>query len=72
MLREYAAGFLATLVIAFGFFLAIDYAFSLPDVKKSYETGECIEVENYPGTFFNKEIYSCENMPEKFYLVWVL
>ena len=64
----YISGILAVLVIAF---LMMDYAFSLPNVLESYSTGECVEVENYPGIVFNQEMYSCENMPSKFYHVYV-
>jgi hypothetical protein len=70
LLREYSAGALATLVIVGGLFLSMDYALSLPTVVESYETGVCVEVENYPGILFNQESYSCENMPSKFYHVW--
>lgn len=70
LLREYAAGATATLVIVVGLFLSMDYALSLPTVVKSYETRFCVEVQNYPGILFNQESYSCENMPSKFYHVW--
>ena len=70
MLREYAAGALATLVIVGGLFLSMDYALSLPTVVESYNSGHCEEVFNYPGILFNQETYSCENMPSKFYHVW--
>ena len=58
---------------AFGFvlFAGADYAFSIPSVKKSYETNTCVEVENYPSVLFGTTEYSCESMPEKFNLVWV-
>jgi len=64
----YISGVLVVLVIAF---LMMDYAFSIPNVLESYSTGECVEVENYPGIVFNQEMYSCENMPSKFYHVYV-
>ena len=70
LLREYAAGALATLVIVGGTFLSMDYALSLPTVVESYDTQVCVEVQNYPGILFNQETYSCENMPSKFYHVW--
>ena len=64
----YISGVLVVFVAAF---LMMDYAFSLPNVVESYSTGHCVEVENYPGIMFNQEIYSCENMPSKFYHVYV-
>ena len=70
LLREYAAGTLATVVVVGGLFLSMDYALSLPTVVESYETNVCVEVQNFPGMLFNQETYSCENMPSKFYHVW--
>ena len=70
LLREYAAGALATLIIVGGLFLSMDYALSLPTVVESYDERVCVEVQNYPGILFNQESYSCENMPSKFYHVW--
>ena len=64
----YISGILVVFVVAF---LMMDYAFSIPNVLESYSTGECVEVENYPGIVFNQEMYSCENMPSKFYHVYV-
>ena len=64
----YISGIVVVLVIAF---LMVDYAFSIPNVLESYSTRECVEVENFPGIIFNQEIYSCENMPSKFYHVYV-
>ena len=50
---------------------AITYAildsFMLPDVWFSYSTGECVKVLNYSDS----DMYSCENMPRRFYHVWV-
>ena len=48
-----------------------DYAFSVPSVHVSYETRNCVTVENYPSMFFGTSNYSCELMPEKFNHVWV-
>lgn len=50
--------------------LMMDYAFSMPVVVESYSTGNCIEVVNYPGAFFHKETFSCENMPTKYTHEW--
>mgnify|MGYP003639688360 FL=1 len=44
----------------------INYAFALPDVHFSYSQEHCVKVVNYTDTNF-----SCENMPDKFYHVWV-
>lgn len=52
-------------------FVAIDYAFSIPDVTFSYSTNECVKVENYPGVLFGTTQYSCELMPNKYNHVWV-
>lgn len=46
---------------------AIFDAFMLPDVWFSYSTGECVKVLNYS----DGDTYSCENMPSRFYHVWV-
>ena len=47
------------------------YAFltaaSLPDVWFSYSTGDCVKVLNYA----EGDNYSCENLPKRFYHVWV-
>jgi hypothetical protein len=64
----YTVGSILFIVVAF---LMMDYAFSIPNVVESYSTGECVTVENYPGIVFNQEMYSCENMPSKFYHVYV-
>ena len=66
-----ALGYISgTVVVLVTSFLMVDYAFSIPNVLELYSTGECVEVENYPGIMFNTEIYSCENMPSKFYHVY--
>ena len=46
---------------------AIFSSFMLPDVWFSYSTGECVKVLNYSDS----DTYSCENMPSRFYHVWV-
>jgi len=53
-----------------GTVFAMDYAFSIPSVYKSYSTNQCVKVENYPSMFFGETNFSCENMPSKFDLVW--
>lgn len=54
------------------FFVAADYALSIPNVYVSFETRECVSVENFPGFWFGKTEYSCENMPSKFNHVWAM
>jgi hypothetical protein len=54
-----------------GTLFAMDYAFSIPIVNKSFSTNQCVSVDNYPGLVFGKAVYSCENMPEKYELNWV-
>ena len=41
------------------------WAVTLPVVYESYSTGECVRVDDPAG------VYSCENMPTKFYHEWV-
>ena len=64
----YTVGLVLFVVVAFGM---MDYAFSIPNVLVSYSSNECVGVENFPGIIFNQETYSCENMPSKFYHVYV-
>ena len=60
-------------VVAAGLFItAADYALSIPDVYVSFETRECVKVDNFPGFMFGKTEYSCENMPSKFNHVWAM
>jgi len=70
MLREYSAGLAATIVLFALITALLDYGLSIPTVVESYNSGVCVEVLNYPGVWFNQEVYSCENMPSKFYHVW--
>jgi len=57
----------AVFLLVFGFTYAMLSAAELPDVWFSHSTGECVKVLNYVET----DQYSCENLPEKFYHVWV-
>ena len=50
-----------------GFTYAVLSAMSLPDVWFSHSTGECVKVLNY----IEGEEYTCENLPSRFYHVWV-
>ena len=38
----------------------------MPDVHFSYSSGECVRVLNYTD-----EVFTCENLPERFHHVWV-
>jgi hypothetical protein len=49
-----------------GIVYAANSALSMPDVKFSYATGECVEVVNYTD-----EQFDCSNYPSKFNHVWV-
>ena len=40
---------------------------SLPDVHFSYSTQECVKVVNY----IEGHKYTCENLPSRYYHVWV-
>lgn len=42
-------------------------AMALPDVWFSYSTGDCVKVLNYA----EGDNYNCENLPKRFYHVWV-
>lgn len=57
-------------LVAASMVVAFDYVMSMPDVYVSYATNECETVINYEGIFFGKEVYSCDNLPEKFNHVW--
>lgn len=43
------------------------FAAELPDVWFSHSTGECVKVLNYA----DGDAYNCENLPSRFYHVWV-
>lgn len=48
-------------------FTAVNNALTLPDVWYSYSTNDCVKVLNYA----EGDNYSCENLPKRFYHVWV-
>ena len=50
----------------FVLFKAVDTAASHPNVYFSYSTQECVKVVNYTD-----EVFSCDNLPKRFYHVWV-
>lgn len=54
---------LAIITVAF----IVDYISTLPDVHFSYATNQCVEVVNYSSN----DNYTCDNLPPKFYHVWV-
>ena len=58
---------IAFLAIGAGAAYALNFALSIPDVKFSYSTDECVEVINYTDA----DKYSCENLPTKFNHIWV-
>jgi hypothetical protein len=60
-----------TSTMVFGLFLLMDMAFTGSDVYKSHSTGACVKVENLDGIFFTAGNYTCDNLPEKYSLVYV-
>ena len=56
----------ASVLFTIALIWALDTASSLPDVYFSYSTNECVQVVNYTDT-----VYDCENLPKRFYHVWV-
>lgn len=56
--------------LALGFFVihAFRVALDMPTVYVSYETQECVRVENRPGTSAR---WSCDHLPETYHHVWV-
>jgi len=55
-------------LIIFGMFAhAFSTGASLPDVHFSYSTQECVKVVNY----IDGHKYTCENLPSRYYHVWV-
>jgi hypothetical protein len=58
---------IAFFVVAAGVAYAFNFAATLPDVKVSYSTDQCVEVINYS----DDDKYSCENLPTKFNHIWV-
>ena len=71
MIKNFIKVTAAGAVFFSGSLLAMDYAFSMPEVYKSYSSRECVKVETYPGLLFGQEQFSCENLPSKYDLVWV-
>ena len=71
MIKQIFKATLAGAVFFSGSLVAMDYAFSMPEVYKSYSSRECVKVETYPGLLFGQEQFSCENLPSRYDLVWV-
>jgi len=63
IIKTIGAFVIVTLVFAFGF----SFYVAIPDVYVSHSTDKCVTVINYT----DEDIYSCENMPEKYNKVWV-
>lgn len=61
----FAFGCLVFIVVMMGY--AINTALGLPNVHFDYETNECVYVDNFGGTN-----YTCEDLPKRFYHVWVI
>lgn len=70
-MKSIISSLIVGVVVGLGVSVTLDYAFGIPDVKFSYSTNECVEVQNYPTTFFGTSQYSCENMPKKYHHIWV-
>jgi len=55
-------------IIGAGFALnAVNNMLSIPDVKVSYSTNECIGVTNYA----EGDAYTCSDLPPKYNHIWV-
>ncbi len=70
MIKQFAKMTAIGALMLGGTVFAMDYAFSIPVVYKSYSTNRCVKVENYPGLLFGKEVYDCGNLPSKYELTW--
>lgn len=58
-------GFIVVIIL-FGFVIfAFKHVLNLPTVYESYLSGYCVKVEDPASQ------YSCENLPTKYYHVWV-
>jgi len=70
MIKQIATMTVAAGAIVAGMFVTVDYAFSIPEVHKSYSTNQCLRVQTYPGLLFGHETFSCERLPSRYDLVW--
>lgn len=66
-IKDYLIGGACALAIGAVLFFAVIKASELPDVWFSYKTQDCVQVVNY----VEGQNYSCENLPPKYYHVWV-
>lgn len=53
--------------LAYMMWYAVTTAISLPNVHFDYATNECVKVDNFGDTD-----YTCEELPKRFYHVWVI
>ena len=66
-IKDYLIGGALAFAIGAVLCLAVIKASELPDVWFSYKTQDCVQVVNY----VEGQNYSCENLPPKYYHVWV-
>ena len=59
------AGFFVTLLVLSLVLLALAYALDIPDVYRSWSTGECVRVHS------PRPSHTCTNLPPRFRTVWV-
>ena len=69
-MMKIATSAIGAVALTAGMFLAMDYAFSIPEVHKSYSTNQCLRVQTYPGLLFGHGAASCESLPSKYDIVW--
>jgi hypothetical protein len=70
MIKQIATAAIGAVALTVGMLVTIDYAFSIPEVHKSYSTNQCLKVQTFPGLLFGHEAASCENLPSKYDIVW--
>lgn len=56
-----------TIAIVAGITYSVNSALALPDVWFSYSSNDCVRVVNYR----EGDNYTCDNLPGRFYHVWV-
>jgi len=66
-IKDYLIGGAFAFAIGAAICFAVIKASELPDVWFSYKTQDCVQVVNY----VEGQNYSCENLPPKYYHVWV-
>ncbi len=70
MIKQFAKMTAIGALMLGGTVFAMDYAFSIPVVYKSYSTNRCLKVQTYPGLLFGHEAASCERLPSRYDTVW--